>query len=263
MKQEDDSAATPTPEPESDSSGAATGGEPTRDRRDFLRRLGTMTFLTAAVLRGAVPAASASPTDGECGTVSIGQVVYKDEDCSAANPPDLDCGLFNGTGWQRHEDKGCMAKPHSDSDCGKLATEQGRHKDNCCGNVFATNEAFADEDCNGLLPTEPGVHQDNDCLVGGEYADVDCGYATGTGAERHRDDDCTEGGTYASGHDNDCGLWGASPTGGYHQDNDCQTSTLDSDCGGSTGGGTHPDNDCHVPSGGGSSTDNAPPPTDG
>ena len=62
MKPQDDPTSIPTPEPESDATEANAGEGSTRDRRDFLRRLGTMTFLTVAVFKGAVPAAAGPVT---------------------------------------------------------------------------------------------------------------------------------------------------------------------------------------------------------
>lgn len=132
MANENDPDPIETPEPESAPGPEKSQERRPSDRRDFLLRLATMSFLTAAVLRGAIPA-SAAQDDAVCGSIQTGQVVHKDVDC-ALSPvesgiQDLDCGLFNAQEWARHEDSDCkLAQPYNrpegetykDDDCGKI-----------------------------------------------------------------------------------------------------------------------------------------------
>lgn len=245
-----------------------------KDRREFLRQLGTMSFLTAAVIRGAVPLHAAQDDSTLCGSIKQGQVVHQDVDCTPApvssGNHDADCGLFSGEEWARHEDNDCYVQnelaTYSDLDCGKLKSQAGTfdtyHRDNACSSLGELASEAGDSDCH-LIRTSSAVHKDDDCWPLSQYhkyQDLDCGYANGgANGGRHSDNDCSKYGSPNASVDSDCSMSGYGSN--YHQDSHCTTETSDLDCGLKAGHlRTYVDNDCHVPEGGGSSTDNHPNP---
>lgn len=197
MANENDPNPIDAPEPESTPEPEGAQESRPSDRRDFLRRLATMSFLTAAVLRGAMPAPAAQD-DAVCGSIQTGQIVHKDVDCVGSTvesgTQDLDCGLFNGQEWARHKDNDCLsntlaedpgAGTYKDNDCGKSSGGTSpfytSHSDNACQPATSVNPASpADFDC-GLLTGTWGCHYDADCqpFMGQiQLGDNDCALLT-------------------------------------------------------------------------------------
>lgn len=240
---------------------------PARDvleRRALLRRLASMTLLTAGLLKFAAPAqglqtggqqdptcfvlqqdgsrsadedcgTAADPIDNDCGKGPVAVPAggrHSDNNCKPSSAAgDADCAKSVSGGWQVHSDNHC--KPGSfDASCGKatMSSSSEAGKDNDCG------PTSSDQDC-GRLTYASGIgeaHTDND---GGEGH---CGYV-GSSGESHSDSlcqatridyDCGKGAVYAQ-KDSDCGLG----------------NTTDADCGKpGSGGAPSPDNDC-IPAG--------------
>lgn len=127
-------------------------------RRQFVARLTTLTFLTAAALKLGVNPAFAGGGGGgpdphaDCGKLEDPETLrrYRDTDCTGPGPSgsangDQDCGLSSGSGgtWK-------------DDDCSKFGGEG------------------ADSDCAKQTGTGSEVHEDNDCSLQGAK-DSDCG----------------------------------------------------------------------------------------
>ncbi len=206
-------------------------------RRDALRKLGTMSFLTAAWIKfGPAPRAQETPPDDLCcepvgGIPDFADVTPLPEpnpgpDCAPESPvtvvPDVDCGLPNAGGNPVNiEDLDCTpaAESPSDADCGKLSVGGNRYADSDC---TATG---ADNLCSQKLPPQQGYPifaGDSDCTTP-NGSDQDCSLRSSP-TTFHKDNECD---TY----DGDCGL--PSPGGGVHQDSDCVSPgehTQDSDC---------------------------------
>jgi hypothetical protein len=200
----------------------AAAGRPPKHRREFLRILGTMTFLTA----GLDKLGAAQGTPPACGHQPVeGGPAAGDLFCSSENS-DADCGLpMAGGGF------------HHDNDCGKPETILGQTGASDDSDCTVSN---SDNDCGMVVPgwSEQG-HQDNDCGPGfSQGGDGDCGIM-GEGGVAHTDEECSPTST-----DSDCGM--TTPTGGVGYDEDCTNGMVpsDSDCSRISQQGANGDGDC-------------------
>jgi hypothetical protein len=122
------------------------GAPKQQNRRAFIARIASMTFLTAAVAKLGVTPVHAMPDpvpiDPYCGKPDPDGGVYDDRDCGGqGSNGDQDCGKSNGL--FTHEDNDCVVSggDGADNDCGKAQFFETVHQDNDC------SEGAADQDC--------------------------------------------------------------------------------------------------------------------
>lgn len=196
--------------------------KPSLDRREMVRSLRTMLFLSAAVLKGGVGLGAAPQGDdgGGCGQPAPTPPggYFEDAACKAGGR-DEDCGKYDSKG-QIYMDNDCtgyaQGDPNKDLDCGKLSPHPA-------------HEIYYDNDCEPPQAPNPMP----------ETSDKDCGMSTGYGSQSS-DWDCGYVNNGIANHDNDCGghpVDDLPPFPAHYGDSDCGKQK-------NAQGGKHTDNDC-------------------
>lgn len=153
-------------------------GDKARDRRAFLLRLATLSFLTAGVIKEIAPSAAAEKKH------------------HSPPPPYPICGEPHDPGYA--EDFDCGANSDPDSDCGLRSDNPlgGAHQDyDCTNQTVGPLLDDADNDCGRPGGAWTPYWADNDCPLTG--TDQDCDLAGGAGFN-WEDNDCSPPGTAGS-----------------------------------------------------------------